>query len=449
MILSRGALETFINKFRQVIEFLFGEDIINASILLAVSGGVDSLVMLDLFYLLKDEYGYQLGVATFNHKLRKEADDEVKFVENLCKEKNIPFFTAKADVLNYSKEKKLSIEEGARILRYKFLTETADKYSYKFIATAHNANDLLETMILRLSKGTGPFGLVGMRPINDRFIKPMLFFTREEIESYASRRNLNFVTDASNFDIKYNRNFVRHKIVPLLKELNPSIELASIRLARSIWELDDYINSIVETYNNKYSTKIDGYLVFKLHEDQYIQIEQVRRNALSVFGKPIDNEKLERFKKTQKSGRISYKISFWKEFGIEISRGWCIMGKIIKYPNFSKMMVIGKDKTQDEFNINGYFLKISTCGIMESTDNKPLIFEIRNWLEGDRLLNGKKVKDFFVERRVPTFLKHLIPLVVSPQEGKVIYIPYLYEARNYLKKLGVIIETKGGLRFES
>lgn len=430
-------------------ESLLGQNMKNTSILLAVSGGVDSIVMFELFYSLRNEFGYQIAVATFNHKLRKEADEEVKFVESLCKEKNIPFFTSQADVLQYSKKNKLSIEEGARILRYKFLTQVADKYAYKYIATAHNTNDLLETMILRLTKGTGPYGLVGMNPISGRFIKPLLFFTRDEIENYAKFKKLCFVTDASNFDVKYNRNFIRHRIIPLLKEINSSVELASLRLAQSIWELDEYVGSIVEEFNNRYSIKIGEYFVFKLHENSYIKTEQIRRNAISVFGRPIDSEKLERFKKVEKSGKTSYKVSFWKDLGIEVSRGWCIMGKIIEYPHFSEMISISKDKSQSELNINGYFLKISNYGIMKDTSEKQLIFEIRNWLEGDRLLNGKKVKDLFIEKRVPTFVKHLVPLVVSVQENKVIYIPYLYEAKEYLREIGVTIETKGGLHFES
>uniref|UniRef100_A0A7C5Y9J7 tRNA(Ile)-lysidine synthase n=1 Tax=Fervidobacterium nodosum TaxID=2424 RepID=A0A7C5Y9J7_9BACT len=447
--MSKITLETFTNRFREVLEFLLGESIKNASILLAVSGGVDSIVMLELFDTFQSEFGYQIAVATFNHKLRKEADEEVRFVESLCKEKNIPFFTSQADVLHYSKEHKLSIEEGARILRYKFLTYVADNYNYKYIATAHNTNDLLETMILRLTKGTGPYGLVGMSPINGRFIKPLLFFTREEIENYAQARKLRFVTDTSNFDVKYNRNFIRHRIIPLLKEINPSVELASLRLAQSIWELDEYVGSIVDEFNNKYSTKIGEYFVFKLHENSYIQTEQVRRNALLVFGKPIDNEKLERFKNVQKSGKTSYKVSFWKELGIEVSRGWCIMGKIIGYPRFSETVLISKDKVQSELNVNGYFLKITNYGIMKGTSERKLIFEIRNWLEGDRLLSGKKVKELFIEKKVPTFVKHLIPLVVSKQEEKVIYIPYLYEAKEYLREMEITIETKGGLHFES
>lgn len=447
--LSKLGLENFTKKFGEVLKSIFGENTEKVSILLAVSGGVDSITMLDLFDSLQDKFGYQIAVATFNHKLRKEADEEVKFVENLCKEKNVPFFTDEANVLKYCKENKLSVEEGARILRYRFLINTADKYGYEYIATAHNANDLLETMILRLIKGTGPYGLVGMSPINGRFIKPLLFFNREEIETYATYKKLRFVTDTSNFDIRYNRNFIRHRIIPLIKEVNPSVELASLRLAQSIWELDEYINSIVESYNNQHSIKIGEYFIFKLHEDSYIQTEQIRRNALSFFGKPIDSEKLERFKNVRKSGKTSYKVSFWKDLGIEVSRGWCIMGKISQYPFFSKTVNMSKDKFESELNINGYFLKISSCGIMKSTNDESSILEIRNWLEGDRLLNGKRVKDLFMERKIPTFIKHLIPLVISTQENKVVYIPYLYEAKEYLKKIGITIETKGGLHFES
>lgn len=437
-------------RFKSILRSILTNSVCKTRVLLAVSGGVDSVVMLDLFDSVRDEFNLQIGVATLNHKLRKEAQEEVKFVEKLCRDRGLDFFTEEADVLQYSKEHKLSIEEAARILRYGFLIDVSDNYCYKYIATAHNSNDLLETMILRLIKGTGPYGLVGMNLVNGRFIRPLLFFKREEIEKYARHKDLPFVTDTSNYDIKYNRNFIRHKVIPLLKEINPSVEDASLKLAKGIWELEKYINSTIQSFNEKHSTKIGEYIVFKLHKDKYLQVEQIRRLALSFFGKPIDSEKIERFKKLQQSDKISYKVLFWKDLGIEVSRGWCIMGKVGKYQHNSKIINIPMNKVVTETVIfNDYFLKISSCGIMKGANDKCLSFEVRNWLEGDKLLSGKKVKEFFVEKKIPTFVKHLIPLVVSVKEGKVVYIPYLYEAKGYLNPLGITIETKGGFYFES
>ncbi|MEN3043033.1 MAG: tRNA lysidine(34) synthetase TilS, partial [Fervidobacterium sp.] len=267
-------------RFKSILRSILTNSVCQTRVLLAVSGGVDSVVMLDLFDSAKDEFNLQIGVATLNHKLRKEAQEEVKFVERLCRDRGLDFFTDEVDVLRYSKEHKLSIEEAARILRYGFLINVADNYCYKYIATAHNSNDLLETMILRLVKGTGPYGLAGMNLVNGRFIRPLLFFKREEIEKYARHKDLSFVIDTSNYDIKYNRNFIRHEVIPLLKEINPSVEDASLKLAKGIWELEKYVNSTIQSFNEKHSMKIGEYIVFKLHKDKYLQVEQIRSLAL-------------------------------------------------------------------------------------------------------------------------------------------------------------------------
>ncbi len=421
----------------------------SSSVLLAVSGGVDSIVMLDLFNRARKELSLNIGVATFNHKLRPEADDEVIFVQKFCEGLGITFFPGEADVKNYCEQNKLSIEEGARILRYEFLKRTAKENGYSLIATAHNANDLLETMILRQLKGTGPFGLAAIKPINGMFIRPLIFFTREEIEKYAKERKLEHVIDRTNFDIEYNRNFVRHKIVPLLKEINPSVESAFLKLAKSVWELDNYVDKAIGIDKSNLE-KIGNNFIFKMVNDEYLQIEQIRRYSLFLFGKPLDYEKLERFKKTRSSRKPSYKISFWGTLGIEVSYGWCMMGDISNYPKFEKTICLDENKDFEQIEANSYFIKFTKYDIIDKKEHPNVCFKVRNWRDGDRLLNGKKVKELFSERKVPTFLRKLIPLVFSSkseQDSKVIYIPFLYEAKSYLDDIGVFIEAKGGFSF--
>ncbi|ABS60025.1 tRNA(Ile)-lysidine synthetase [Fervidobacterium nodosum Rt17-B1] len=445
------ALDTQDEFFKKFVNFI-REYVPNcSSVLLAVSGGVDSIVMLDLFNRAKDELLINIGVATFNHKLRTEADDEVIFVQKFCEGLGIPFFPGEADVKMYCEQNKLSIEEGARILRYEFLKRTAKENGYSFIATAHNANDLLETIILRQIKGTGPFGLAAIKPINGIFIRPLIFFTRKEIEEYAKERKLEYVIDRTNFDIEYNRNFVRHKIVPLLKEINPSVESAYLKLAKNIWELDSYVDRAIGIDKSNLE-KIGNNFIFKLVNDEYLQIEQIRRYSLLLFGKPLDYEKLERFKKARSSGKPSYKISFWGALGIEISYGWCMMGDIVNYPVFEKIVCFDGSKEFELIEANGYFIKFAKYDIINKKEHTNVCFKVRNWRGGDRLLSGKKVKELFSERKVPTFLRKLIPLVFlseSEQDSKVIYIPFLYEAKSYLNDIGVFIETKGGFHFES
>lgn len=419
-------------------------------ILLAVSGGVDSIVMLDLFDRLTNlksssdlESVIYIGVATFNHRLRKEADEEVQFVREICRLRDIPFYTESGDVMGFAQENKYSVEESARVLRYAFLNKIAQENQYDYISTAHNANDLLETVLLRLSKGTGPFGLAGIKPISNQYFRPLLFFTREEIEKYAESRNLGYAIDKSNFDVKYQRNFIRHEIVPLLKKINPSVEKAVLNLSESIWKLDDYLNNILKSNENV--VYFDDRLIFRLVDNKYLQTEQVRRMALEFFRKPLDKEKLERFEKCKSE---SFKVSFWNGLGIEVSLGWAMMGRINDYPQKCIRIDLNQknlEGTSQEYEFNRYFIKLDFHGIMSSRIERDL--EIRNWIEGDRLSNGKKVKVLFNNRKVPTFLRRLMPLVTF--DGKVVFIPYLYEDKRMLESIDIGVQVKGGLCFES
>ncbi|UXF01124.1 hypothetical protein IB67_06120 [Fervidobacterium riparium] len=417
------------------------------SFLLAVSGGVDSIVMLDLFIRLKAKRQLKIGVATFNHKLRKEADEEVEFVKKFCEDHSIPFYTACADVKAYAYINKLSLEEAARILRYEFLHSVKNSYGYNLIATAHNLNDLLETIILRLAKGTGPFGMVGLKPLSGEHLRPLLFFTREEIESYAIARNLTFFTDASNFDERYERNYIRHRIVPLLRKLNPSIERAAESLAQSTWKLDEYIESVVEK-TERFRT--NDRLFFKLSEDRYIQIEQVRRFAMEFFGKPLDREKIERFENAKSK---SFKVSFWRNLGMEVSHGWVMMGDIISHERFEYTLTIERHgnetifcPNEKRYYINGYFIEFINRDIMLPYGVDKIVLIVRNWMEGDRTLEGKKVKEVFNERKVPTFLRRMIPLI--EYNDKIVFIPHIYKSR-FLDSLNIQVVVKGGFGIES
>lgn len=190
-------------------------------ILLAVSGGVDSMVMLHLFR----EGGYRIAVAHCNFQLRGTASEEDEaFVSAFCKEHGITFHSKRFDPKNYARENGVSLQMAARDLRYAWFEELASKEKFATIATAHHLNDNLETLLLRVTHGAGLDQLTGIPVRNDRIIRPLLFATRNQIESFATSRGINFRKDASNDTVEYSRNFIRHKVVPLLKEINPGLE---------------------------------------------------------------------------------------------------------------------------------------------------------------------------------------------------------------------------------
>lgn len=194
-------------------------------ITVALSGGADSVSLLLALCELKDELGLKIHAAHLNHCLRgDEADADEQFCRELCDELGVPFVSEKADVKAVAKSGRMSIELAARQVRYEFL----ERCGTGLIATAHTADDNLETVIYDLSRGTGLAGLCGIPVRRDRFIRPLINCTRAEIEDFLAERGRDYRTDSTNSDDAYRRNFIRHKIVPLIKQLNPNAA-ASVR----------------------------------------------------------------------------------------------------------------------------------------------------------------------------------------------------------------------------
>ncbi|MFC1562928.1 tRNA lysidine(34) synthetase TilS, partial [candidate division KSB1 bacterium] len=187
-------------------------------ILIACSGGVDSTVLLDLLYRIKDKYVLKLKIIHFNHCLRgRESDGDERFVEEFAKRYNLEVITEKGEVRESLAGKRYSIEEKARILRYDFFERVLKKEGFDKIATGHNADDQAETIIMNFIKGYSLESLKGIKEVRDNYIRPLIIFTRDEIDNYATFRNIDYVVDSTNIEIKYVRNRIRHKLLPLLK----------------------------------------------------------------------------------------------------------------------------------------------------------------------------------------------------------------------------------------
>lgn len=188
-------------------------------VMLALSGGVDSVVMTDLFCMS----GYSCMVLHCNFGLRgEESDGDESFVRALAANYELPVFVKKFETESYAEEMGISIQMAARELRYEWFTEMAENQGVELIATAHNQNDSAETALLNLARGTGIRGLTGIPVRNGRYIRPLLFATRSEIIEYSRLHHLRFREDSSNATTKYQRNKVRHELIPLFEEINPA-----------------------------------------------------------------------------------------------------------------------------------------------------------------------------------------------------------------------------------
>ena len=220
-----------------------------AKVLCAVSGGADSMCLLHYLSSNAEKLGISVAAAHFNHRLRgDEADRDQHFVEQWCAENGIECVAGSADVKAFAGENALGIEEAAREKRYAFLFEAAEKLGCTAIATAHNSDDNAETMLLNLVRGSGAKGLCAIPPVRDKLIRPLLDTSRAEIEAYLEEHKVPHIEDSSNAHDDYTRNVLRHKVMPVLREINPSFSAAVSRTAELLRADEEYLGELAQNF---------------------------------------------------------------------------------------------------------------------------------------------------------------------------------------------------------
>ena len=224
-------------------------------VIVAVSGGPDSICLLHILYALKDELQITLYVAHVNHCLRgEESDEDELYVEEFCRNLNIEFRSKKVDINKVVKTKKVSSETAGREARYEFFYDLKKEFKAQKVAIAHNANDQAETILMRIMRGTGMEGLMGIRSVRDKiFVRPLIECTREEIEKYCSNNNLNPRIDKTNLEPIYARNKIRVQLIPYIeKNFNENIIEGLNRLSNIIKVDNDYLEDITKEKYKKY-----------------------------------------------------------------------------------------------------------------------------------------------------------------------------------------------------
>lgn len=225
------------------------------SVIVALSGGADSVSLLDVLCSIKEKYNLTVYAAHLNHNLRgAEAERDEKFCKILCKNYGVELFVKSVDIRAVANQQKISEELCGRNERYKFFDELSAKLNAK-IATAHTASDNAETLIYNISKGCSVRGLSAIPPKRGNIIRPLIEVSRAEIEEYCKQNELSFVTDSTNLTDEYTRNIIRHRVIGTLKNINPQLDRSVLQLSESAREVTDYLNKQAQTALERCSTQ--------------------------------------------------------------------------------------------------------------------------------------------------------------------------------------------------
>ncbi len=230
-------------------------------ILVACSGGIDSMVLIEVLQKLN----YKLAIAHCNFQLRgNESDEDEQFIQKFANEKKIPFHVIKFDTKTYKQNNDVSTQMAARELRYEWFEKIRKENQYHFIVTAHHLDDQLETILLNITKGTGIKGLTGMQPKNGFIVRPFLEISKQEILDYTNENKVAFREDSSNASDDYQRNLIRHQIVPQLQKINPSLHATMISFIDRMNDYEILSNEQIEVAKKKCYSEKNGIVEIKL-----------------------------------------------------------------------------------------------------------------------------------------------------------------------------------------
>lgn len=415
------------------------------SVLAAVSGGADSVCMLHILKSLKDQLGFRLGCAHVNHGLRGEmADRDEEFVRNLCKEWDIPFFCHRANILEFAREKGLTVEEAGRLVRYNFFGEVSKEYGFSKVATAHNKNDNAETVLMRIIRGTGVDGLSGIPHIRkDGVIRPILDLSRAEIEEYCKENSLEFCTDETNQDNDYTRNKIRNQLIPYIeKELNSGIIDSLLRLSQNAREDSKFINSYAERLYQRIGNPLPSGRPNALHIESLEMVDlsvksRVIRLAAKKSSKDVTLEKghMDDIFELMKKGTGS-QIDLPKGLKAQVNYGWltfmgpddrtnsqCTSDDFFAQVSAGQTVFvdsISKNITFREEDARTYKCKLNEIAVdLDKVGSQPLFLRSRR--NGDRMVwfqdgRTKKIKSIFIDEKISQKDRNRIPLLATGDE---------------------------------
>jgi len=411
-------------------------------IVVGVSGGPDSLCLLHALNELKEEFGIELYVVHINHCIRGEsANQDEHFVMDYCHKLGLSFYSERISVKQMAKDSKLSIEEAGRIVRYNCFEEYADKLNASKIAVGHNMNDSVETFLLNLVRGTGIEGLKGIEPKRGNLIRPLIETRRDEIELYCKEEGLTARIDETNADFTFTRNRIRNGLIPyIIENFNPNIIESLNRTTEIISDENLFTSAISEMYykeclidSDKYSIEMNLKKFNKLHDAVKrriirMAVEKIKGNTKGV--EKIHIEQALNLAQKARTGtvfrlngnlevRIEYESLIFSKEKHQNKKDFCFdinIPGVVEIPEMNAYLSTNMVKVK---GINKKSNKSNICILDKEKLGKSL--QIRNrrngdWIKPDGMKGTKKLKDFFIDEKIPREQRDIIPVIADGQE---------------------------------
>ena len=413
----------------------------NDTIIIGLSGGPDSMALLNI--LNKYNPNLKIVCAHVHHNLRKESDSEKIFVEEYCKNNNYIFEFLKIEEY---KNNKFS-EEEARRIRYDFFESLVYKYKAKYLFTAHHGDDLIETILMRLTRGSTMKGYSGISLITKKdkyeIVRPLLFLTKDEVMNYIEENHIPYVVDNSNSSLKYTRNRYRANILPILKQENNIVHQKFLKYSRMIEEYDTFVINYVNKIYDKVVINKKININLLLSEDKLIQRNILEKYIYSIYGDDIvcwDDVKTNILFNMISDSKPNIVVDFPNNI------------KGIKEYNLLYMVEVNKQddyvyEIKDKVEVpNGVIERIKDSQEKDNyitylnSEDVTLPLYVRSVKVGDKMIiknmtEAKKIKDIFINEKVPVSKRKIWPIVVD-SKGNVLRLPGLKKSKFDSQKSG-------------
>lgn len=385
-------------------------DIKNDRVLLAVSGGVDSMVLLDLF--IRSNYNFAIAHCNFHLRGEESLRDEY-FVRKFAQTNNIQIFVQDFDTYSYMEKEKKSLEMSARDLRYDWFNKIIKENSFTHLATAHHSDDSAETFVINLLRGTGIAGLHGILPKSGNIIRPLLFASRRNIKDYADKHNIQFVEDSTNKDNKFTRNKIRNEVIPILREISPNFDVIIKKNIERLRETEIVFRKVVDNVKTNILQKEDDHIKISIEEILNLQpLHIFMYEILSEFG--FNESNINSICETLKDNTSSGRKFFSDKYRLVRDRKYLFITYRKQEKNLTDDYIIEDWQTsiktplalQLETLRDLNFIRIPKAKSVAMLDYDLLKFplQLRHWKKGDVFfpfgLHGKqKLSDFFTNQK--------------------------------------------------